>query len=72
MPIFKVIAPNGVQSPADERTFLDYAMLLISIGIAALSKPILVLRVVIPYLTLLFLFAAFVAWNGSVVLGKRA
>lgn len=47
----------------------DYVVLLLSIGLAALRKPFVVLRVALPYLVLLILFAGFVAWNGSVVLG---
>lgn len=39
-------------------------------GLAVLRKPALVLKVALPYLVLILLFSAFVAWNGSVVLGK--
>jgi alpha-1,2-glucosyltransferase len=45
-------------------------MLLLSVVIAALNKPLLVLRVALPYLVLLGLFTGFVVWNGSVVLGE--
>ena len=45
-------------------------MFLSSVVVAAIRKPLVVLKVVVPYLTLLVLFAGFVAWNGSVVLGK--
>jgi alpha-1,2-glucosyltransferase len=45
-------------------------MLLLTTAIAALGSPLKVLRAVIPYAILLVLFAGFVAWNGSVVLGK--
>jgi alpha-1,2-glucosyltransferase len=44
---------------------------VLSLIVAALRKPLIVLKVAIPYLTLLVLFAGFVVWNGSVVLGKR-
>lgn len=37
---------------------------------AVLRKPLLVIKVVIPYIALLALFIGFVIWNGSVVLGK--
>lgn len=50
---------------------LDIVLFLISAVVAALSKPLLVLKVAIPYAILLILFAGFVVWNGSVVLGKR-
>lgn len=48
----------------------DYVLLPISLALAALRSPLLVLRVAIPYLVLLALFVGFVLWNGSVVLGK--
>lgn len=38
--------------------------------VAALSKPLLVIKVAFPYATILALFAGFVTWNGSVVLGR--
>lgn len=47
----------------------DYVLLLVSTVFAVVKRPFLVLRVTIPYLVLLLLFAAFVMWNGSVVLG---
>lgn len=39
--------------------------------VAALRKPLLVLRVAVPYVIILALFAGFVVWNGSVVLGEQ-
>ncbi|KAH8730073.1 alpha-2-glucosyltransferase Alg10 [Phaeosphaeriaceae sp. PMI808] len=50
----------------------DYVLLIISVIFAALRKPVLVLRVASPYLVLLGLFAGFVFWNGSVVLGDKS
>ncbi|KAH7094651.1 DIE2/ALG10 family-domain-containing protein [Paraphoma chrysanthemicola] len=50
----------------------DYVFLLFSVAIAALRSPLLVLRVALPYLVLLGLFAGFVAWNGTVVLGDKS
>jgi len=46
-------------------------MFLLSVVVAAIRKPLVVLKVTLPYITLLFLFTGFVIWNGSVVLGKR-
>ena len=46
-------------------------MFLLTTAIAALSSPIRVLRSVVAYVFLLVLFAGFVIWNGSVVLGKQ-
>jgi alpha-1,2-glucosyltransferase len=45
-------------------------LLLLTVAISALRKPLLVLQVAYPYLILLVIFAGFVVWNGSVVLGK--
>jgi alpha-1,2-glucosyltransferase len=50
---------------------LDVVVFVLSLVIAALRKPLLVLKVASPYITLLVMFAGFVAWNGSVVLGKQ-
>ncbi|KAF2625355.1 glycosyltransferase family 59 protein [Macroventuria anomochaeta] len=46
----------------------DAVMLLLTTAVAALSRPIRVMRSVVSYLVLLVLFAGFVIWNGSVVL----
>lgn len=48
----------------------DYVFLLLSLPLAAVRNLVLVARATVPYVVLLFLFAGFVAWNGSVVLGK--
>jgi alpha-1,2-glucosyltransferase len=48
----------------------DYLLLLTTVLLAAVRKPFIVMRVALPYLALLGLFAGFVAWNGGVVLGK--
>lgn len=42
----------------------------LTLALKALRSPSLALRVTMPYLILLALFAGFVLWNGSVVLGK--
>ena len=47
----------------------DVVMFVLTIIPAVLRKPIIVLRAVVSYIVLLVLFGAFVAWNGSVVLG---
>lgn len=48
----------------------DVLLFLLTTVIATLSSPIKVLRSIASYVILLVLFAGFVAWNGSVVLGK--
>ncbi|KAF2127264.1 glycosyltransferase family 59 protein [Dothidotthia symphoricarpi CBS 119687] len=50
----------------------DYVLLVLSTAIVAVRKPLLVLQVAVPYFVLLILFAGFVAWNGSVVLGDKS
>ncbi|KAH7401656.1 DIE2/ALG10 family-domain-containing protein [Pyrenochaeta sp. MPI-SDFR-AT-0127] len=50
----------------------DYILLLLSVVMAALRKPLLVIQVVIPYAALLAAFGGFVLWNGSVVLGDKS
>ncbi|KAK3491976.1 Dol-P-Glc:Glc(2)Man(9)GlcNAc(2)-PP-Dol alpha-1,2-glucosyltransferase [Neurospora crassa] len=50
----------------------DWALCLLSIGIAALCNPLRVLRQVWPHITIMGLFAGFVAWNGGVVLGDKS
>ncbi|KAF1839184.1 hypothetical protein BDW02DRAFT_230405 [Decorospora gaudefroyi] len=50
----------------------DIVLFLTSIVVAAMRRPLVILKVAIPYITLLLLFAGFVAWNGSVVLGDKS
>ncbi|KAF2709339.1 glycosyltransferase family 59 protein [Pleomassaria siparia CBS 279.74] len=50
----------------------DCVLFPISIALAALGKPIVVLKAVLPYIVLLGLFASFVVWNGGVVLGDKS
>ena len=48
---------------------IDWLMCLISIASAAVANVPRVLRQIWPHLAVLGLFAAFVTWNGGVVLG---
>ncbi|KAF1849843.1 glycosyltransferase family 59 protein [Cucurbitaria berberidis CBS 394.84] len=50
----------------------DIALFLVSLPIAALKNIFLIMRVAVPYITLLALFVTFVVWNGSVVLGDKS
>lgn len=50
---------------------LDSILFLITTAIACLSSPVRILRSISAYIFLLALFAGFVVWNGSVVLGKQ-
>jgi alpha-1,2-glucosyltransferase len=48
---------------------LDFILCAVSIAIAALYHPIVLLSKLWPYISLLVSFGAFVLWNGGVVLG---
>ncbi|KAK0654130.1 Dol-P-Glc:Glc(2)Man(9)GlcNAc(2)-PP-Dol alpha-1 [Lasiodiplodia hormozganensis] len=50
----------------------DYFKMVISLAVAALRNPVTVIYSVAPYAVLIFLFGAFVAWNGGVVLGDKS
>ncbi|USP76553.1 glycosyltransferase family 59 protein [Curvularia clavata] len=58
--------------PAQDAEIQDVFIFLLSIVVAALSRPLLVLKVAFPYAIILVIFAGFVAWNGSVVLGDKS
>ncbi|KAF5019240.1 hypothetical protein F66182_8756 [Fusarium sp. NRRL 66182] len=50
----------------------DVIFCVISFGVAAMCNPIRVVRQIYPYVAVLVSFAAFVAWNGGVVLGDKS
>ncbi|KAK0704267.1 DIE2/ALG10 family-domain-containing protein [Apiosordaria backusii] len=50
----------------------DWFFCLLTIGVTALCNPVKVLRQIWPHITILGLFAGFVAWNGGVVLGDKS
>ncbi|KAK3934663.1 DIE2/ALG10 family-domain-containing protein [Diplogelasinospora grovesii] len=50
----------------------DWVLCGLSMAIAALCNPVRMLKQVWPQITLLGLFAAFVVWNGGVVLGDKS
>ncbi|KAL2153765.1 hypothetical protein VTH82DRAFT_4920 [Thermothelomyces myriococcoides] len=50
----------------------DWFFCVLTLAITALSNPFRVIRQVWPHLTILALFAGFVAWNGGVVLGDKS
>lgn len=58
--------------PVEEASLQDFVILPISVVIAAMRSPLIVLKVILPYSALLALFGAFVAWNGGVVLGDKS
>ncbi|CAI6338577.1 unnamed protein product [Periconia digitata] len=58
--------------PVDSAGPQDFLLLTISLVIAVLAQPFSLLKVVAPYLFLVALFASFVLWNGSVVLGDKS
>lgn len=55
-----------------EAGFEDYMVSAVSMVAASIAEPKKVIMALQPYLATLALFAAFVIWNGGVVLGKRA
>ncbi|KAI1537668.1 alpha-12 glucosyltransferase alg-10, partial [Pyrenophora tritici-repentis] len=61
-----------VDCPVQDAGPQDVAMFVISVVVAAIRKPLIVLKVIVPYVILLVLFAGFVFWNGSVVLGDKS
>ncbi|KAL2177808.1 glycosyltransferase family 59 protein [Thermothelomyces heterothallicus CBS 202.75] len=50
----------------------DWFLCVLTLAVAALSNPFRVVRQIWPHLTILALFAGFVAWNGGVVLGDKS
>jgi alpha-1,2-glucosyltransferase len=50
----------------------DWLFCLLSIGIAAVCNPLKIMKQVWPHVTVLGLFAGFVAWNEGVVLGDKS
>ncbi|CBX91949.1 hypothetical protein IAQ61_000156 [Plenodomus lingam] len=58
--------------PLQEAGPQDCVLFGLSLVTATIRKPVLILRVVLPYIALLSLFAGFVLWNGSVVLGDKS
>ncbi|EUC50046.1 glycosyltransferase family 59 protein [Bipolaris oryzae ATCC 44560] len=61
-----------VDPPVQDAEIQDVIIFLASVVVAALSKPLLVIKVAVPYAIILVLFAGFVVWNGSVVLGDKS
>ncbi|KXX78404.1 hypothetical protein MMYC01_205878 [Madurella mycetomatis] len=50
----------------------DWLFCMVTLAITALYNPLRVLRQIWPHITVLGLFAGFVAWNGGVVLGDKS
>jgi alpha-1,2-glucosyltransferase len=48
----------------------EYILTSFTVVLAAMRMPVVLLKALLPCLSLLGLFAGFVAWNGGVVLGK--
>jgi alpha-1,2-glucosyltransferase len=49
----------------------DFVLCVVSIAVATITHPLLILKSLIPYLALLISFALFIFWNGGVVLGDK-
>lgn len=50
----------------------DFILTALSLALAIISKPLLILPRLWPYIALLLTFASFVLWNGGVVLGDKS
>ncbi|KJZ79957.1 hypothetical protein HIM_00671 [Hirsutella minnesotensis 3608] len=50
----------------------DAILTVFSLAIAAICNPFRILKQIWPYFTILGAFAAFIAWNGGVVLGDKS
>ncbi|ERT03388.1 alpha-1,2-glucosyltransferase [Sporothrix schenckii 1099-18] len=50
----------------------DWVLSLVSVAVAAVSNPLVVLRRAWPYAAVVLGFGQFVVWNGGVVLGDKA
>ncbi|ROT42934.1 hypothetical protein SODALDRAFT_288618 [Sodiomyces alkalinus F11] len=58
--------------PIDRAWPHDLCYSIVGIGLAAIYKPVRILKQVWPHITVMCLFTAFVAWNGGVVLGDKS
>jgi alpha-1,2-glucosyltransferase len=61
---------NVLRLQAFTNNCLDYIKTAMSLLIVTLLNVQKILPTLIPFITLIFIFAAFVLWNGSVVLGR--
>ncbi|KAH6634665.1 glycosyltransferase family 59 protein [Chaetomium sp. MPI-SDFR-AT-0129] len=50
----------------------DWLLCAVTLAVTAITNPLRVIRQIWPHITVLSLFAAFVAWNGGVVLGDKS
>ncbi|KAK4031835.1 glycosyltransferase, partial [Parachaetomium inaequale] len=58
--------------PLNQSGLEDWLFCGLTIAVTALCNPVRVLRQIWPHITILALFAGFVAWNGGVVLGDKS
>ncbi|RDW58189.1 hypothetical protein BP6252_13600 [Coleophoma cylindrospora] len=58
--------------PGKTFAILNFVLCIVSIAVAILFNPILILTRLWPYIALLVSFASFVIWNGGVVLGDKS
>ncbi|RDL33740.1 uncharacterized protein BP5553_08108 [Venustampulla echinocandica] len=58
--------------PLQDAGVTDFILCALSIAVAILCHPILILSRLLPYIALLISFMLFVLWNGSVVLGDKS
>ncbi|KAH6855876.1 glycosyltransferase family 59 protein [Chaetomium sp. MPI-CAGE-AT-0009] len=58
--------------PLNRATPEDWFICVVTLAATALRNPVTVLRQIWPHISILALFAGFVAWNGGVVLGDKS
>ncbi|KAF2809310.1 uncharacterized protein BDZ99DRAFT_498709 [Mytilinidion resinicola] len=58
--------------PVNQAGVEDYFIVIVSAGLAAVGRLPSLMKVAVPYFTLLVAFGGFVAWNGGVVLGDKS
>ncbi|KAH8656226.1 DIE2/ALG10 family-domain-containing protein [Tricladium varicosporioides] len=71
--VFKQFSRGQIHDiPLKDAGVHDFILCAISIAVAVINWPILILTSLAPYIALLLSFGAFVFWNGGVVLGDKA
>ncbi|KAH6632527.1 glycosyltransferase family 59 protein [Chaetomium tenue] len=77
--VLRTVEPGSQQYPTKlhdppltQSTPEDWVFCLLTLGTTALLNPVKVLRQIWPHISILALFAGFVAWNGGVVLGDKS
>jgi alpha-1,2-glucosyltransferase len=65
-----LVASRATYMLMTNANLIDWLLCVLTVGVTALYNPMRVLRQIWPHITVMALFAGFVAWNGGVVLGQ--